>query len=172
MKKLLPLILAFGFCAAGYAQTPGQTFLSTLAQYFTSFNTNLTTFQNSKFELSNGPIYQDNVSIADSLIFAVNVKKGGGLYLESETRTAPVANGLVSQTLGAGYGFVKYDTKLSGGINGGYAFDSGRPLLGVYADLRKAITPNTYSGVRIGYQTDFSRTPTTPTILGFVGFVW
>lgn len=175
MKKLiLTLVMAAAFVAGAQAQTsPEQTFFNSVGDYFTSFNTNLLTFQKNKFEVWTGVAYQQNVDVANVLGVDFDVKKGGGFYVEGTMANAGIAGTVLNLAGGGGYSIVKYDTRLSFGVNGGYDFQIKQPIVEIYGDVRKSLTENTFAGLRLSYETSFSgASPHAPLVLGLVGFTF
>ena len=176
MKRLLSIVLlALLLPLAAYCQITTnipQSFYQTAFSYFTTFNTNLTTFQNDRADLWTGPVYKSGLNFADDLGLDILFKKGGGFYAEGVMRNAGVAGTIVSMRGGIGYAITKYDTRLSGGINGGYDLDANKGTAEVYADLKKSLTENTFAGLRIGYETYFERSKSRDlSIMASIGFV-
>jgi len=177
MKKLFLSLALAATTLAGYSQTnPVSTFFNTTMNYFTSFNTNLSgTFGTGKrVDVWTGGAYQSGVNFGDDLGIDFSFSSGGGgIYAEEVTRNASIAGTIVNQRAGLGYAYVHIDTKLSIGVNGGYDFNARKPLAEVYGDVRKALTDNTFSGLRLAYQDDFSnKSPGAPVVTVFVGFTF
>ncbi len=146
------------------------TFFDSVGDYFTSFNTNSTTFSAENAEVWASADYQSGLNFAAG--FGVQYELPANVTLESYTRNAGVAGTIVSENIGAGYVlFKKYDTKIVAGVDGGWRWDLERPDLEVYLDARKALTANTFAGVRISYENDFSaQSPGAPIIGIITGF--
>jgi hypothetical protein len=160
--------------ATNAAPTP-QSFFTTVAGYFTAFNTNLTTFtdtNNFHGTVWAGADYQSGVNIASSL--GVEYPFYKGLTFVSVTRNADVAGTILSQQGDLAIAITHYDAQLSLGAGLGYCFANVgglRPGLygSVFAEAKKALTDNTFAGLRL--EDDFSgKTPNIPVLSVFVGF--
>lgn len=171
MKKLLLLLAISASALVGNAQTnPQQTFFKSFVEYFTQFDTNSTTFKTDRVDVYTG-VVQDSAVTADSLIVDLNFSKGGGFYGEGEVRNATIAGVIVEANVGGGYSIVHYDAKFSLGVNGGYDFRQGDPVIIFYADIKKALTENTFAGLRLGYESNFREAvPKAPTLWITGGF--
>jgi hypothetical protein len=146
-----------------------QSFFTTVAGYFTTFNTNLATFtdtNNFHGTVWAGADYQSGVGVEYPFY--------KGLTLVSVTRNADVAGTILSQQGDLAITITHYDTQLSLGAGLGYCFANAgdlRPGLfgSVFAEAKKALTDNTFAGVRL--EDDFSgKTPSIPVVSIFAGF--
>jgi hypothetical protein len=144
--------------------TPGG-FLSSVQNYFTTMDTNSTTFVNRNFDLWTGAEYVQGVNTASSL--GLEYKISGSFSFESVTRNAGIAGIILSQQGGFGYSLTRYDTKLTGYIDGGYDFNGKRPYAEVGARIKKAATKNTYFGIGISTRYPGGRTPSVGLFTGF-----
>ncbi len=151
MKKTLAVLAVALACFASRAQvstnTPQGTFFGSVSQYFTSFDTNSTTFKSNSFDLWAGADYQNNLNFANSI--GVEWQAVNLLSLESVTRNAGIAGTILSQQVGFGLNKVVYDTKLTGFVDGAYDFQLGRPFLTTGLRVKKALTVHTFAGIGI-----------------------
>ncbi len=178
--KTTPLIItalataAFSAHAQPITNTVPATmpnFFNSVAQYFTSSNTNYDL--HSTAEITLGAAYQAGVNFGSD--FGVRYKfdlgTNTGVCLESVTHNAGVAGIIVSEQAGAGVYYIRHDLELSAGVDAGYRFDVRHPALTLYADVRKSLTENTYAGLRLGYESDFSSaSPGAPVVTIETGF--
>ena len=170
-------------CSAVRAQVPNLltnapsgSFFGSVGNYLTGSNPNLPI--RGKAEITLGMAYQAGVNIASD--FGIKYKFTGtnsGFYAESVTRNAGVAGVIVSEEAGGGYYIIPAttpDIELSGGLLGGYRFDTGSPAIAAYLDVRKSLTVNTYAGVRIGYEWDSTKqtAQAAPVISAETGFTF
>ena len=181
---LLLTTLALASASASHAQpitnTLGQTgtipttmpgFFNSVAQYFTSINTNYDF--HSTAEITLGAAYQSGINFGSDLGLRYKYDLGTnmGVCFESVTRNAGVNGIIVSEQAGVGVYYIQHDLELSAGLDAGYRFDANQPALTFYADVRKLLTENTYAGLRLGYETDFSSaSPGAPVITIETGF--
>ncbi|HVU07649.1 MAG TPA: hypothetical protein VHG89_03800 [Verrucomicrobiae bacterium] len=165
-------------CVAGKAQAqtetnlpPQTSFFGSVENYFTSFDTNSTTFTSERGEVWTGVVYQNGLNFADDL--GVDYNLGAkGIYAEGIFRNAGIAGTIVGAQAGLGYSIVHFDTKLSVGVDGGYDFNRDNPCATFYVDARKALTENTFAGLRLGWEAQFSHSPVsrTPELSVIIGF--
>jgi len=128
------------------------SFLTSVQNYFTSFNTNSTTFQKDRVELWSGM----DQGTALSAVLGVTVVLPKSFFAEAVFENATVAGALESGAVGGGYSYVLYDLKVSGGVDGGYRFDARTAYVEPFIDARKALTAHTFAGTRLYYQQGFS----------------
>ena len=171
-------VFAMGCFTQAGAQTttpPSATdtfsFLSSVQTYFTSFNTNLTMFQTERGELWTA-IDQNPNNLA--AILGITYDLGKSWNAEAVMRNASVAGTIVSAQVGPSYAIVHFDTKLAVGVDGGCRFDNGNVAFAeFYLDARKALTANTFAGVRLYYDQEFSGNNTaahSPGVMIITGF--
>ncbi len=158
---------------------PGS-FMGSVGLYFSSSNPSLPI--KGSAEVSLGMAYQAGVNIASD--FGIRYKFGAsttngssGFFAESVTRNAGVAGVIVSEELGGGYYIIPASTpdiELSGGVLGGYRFDTEAGAATIYADVRKSLTPNTFAGVRLAYEWDsiHATAQATPVLTAETGFTF
>ncbi len=169
-----------GFAIGANAQdnpppTPPPTpvsFFQSVGSYFTSNDTNLD-LSTGKAELWTGMAYQSGVNFAADLGIRYKLSKPGaasGVALESVTRNAGIAGTIVSQNIGVAYCIYNHAIELSGGLDVGYRFDEYKPDLSVFLDARKALTVNTFAGLRLAVESDFRHQPLAPVFSVLVGF--
>ncbi len=139
--------------APGNVPSAPESFFGTVQTYFTTFNTNSTTFQTEKAEIWTGVDSGNDVLAA---LFGVTVPIGSHFAVEGVMENADVAGTVLSMAGGAGYRAVLYDTELVAGLDVGYRLDQSEGFVEPFVDVRKALTPNTFAGVRLYYQQEFS----------------
>lgn len=179
IAALLTLVLLIGLVAVHAQDTNNvppatpQSFFGTVQQYFTSANTNFDLSQG-KAELWTSMAYQSGLNFAADLGLRYRLSKPGaasGFAVESVTRNASIAGTIVSQQVGVSYCLYNHDIEISGGIDGGYDFQKSSGLFTVFLDARKALTENTFAGLRLGYETDLKNAKAEPPVLSvIVGF--
>ena len=179
-KQLFPILcglavaVIFG-CQPAHAQlattNPPTSFFASVGSYLTSSDTNLPA--QSTAELRLGMEYQGGVNIASTV--GLRYKFGGtntsGFFAEETTENGGVGGIIISQTVGGGYYIDRADIELSAGIYGGYRFDTSNGDVGGFVEALKMMTPNTFSGARLGV--DYSGNATAsrvPTFELFTGF--
>jgi hypothetical protein len=178
MKTKLSSLIAVGLCLIGLAasaQTNGPTgtvpantgtFLNTVQDYFTSFNTNLDgTFGLSKASLWTGvdSIQGGAVPLANELGVSYSLYKS--LSAENVIRNSGVAGTLVSDQLGFGFNVIVHDARLTLYADGGYDIAASNTVnakgktvhpdrlfgeVGIRA--AKALTEHTYGWIGVGAQ--------------------
>jgi hypothetical protein len=165
--------------AAATGNPTVSTWLQSAEAYFTSFNTNSTTFESHNLRVFTGPDYQSQINV-DAAVGAqyrvwnsesatINVAATGlGLGLESVVRNAGIAGTLDSAQAGAGLMVDKYDVEISAWVDGGYSPYKDSAFAAGAAQVSKAATANTFVGVRLETQF-FSKTPGQPLVGVFVG---
>lgn len=181
MKNKLFTILAFvSISLAARAQVSTNAmppmdssgFIHSVGGYFSSFNPDLPF--TGVGEIAIGMAYQSGVNIASDLDLRFDVynigTNGLGIFAESVTRNAGVAGVIVSEQAGGGILYRHIDTELSAGVLGGYRFDTGGPAVTIYADVRKMMTENTYSGLRLAAEIDGRAQNNSPVITAYTGF--
>lgn len=152
MKKFLTITLLAASTFVGYSQTNTPGFFSSVENYFTSFNTNLTTFSSEKLEVWAGADYQQNYNVSSSL--GLEYKPFNNIIkLESVTRNAGIAGTILSQQAGVGVAMSLHDVEFGAYVDGGYQFDKKAPFIALSAEVKKALTENTYAGLRL--ESDF-----------------
>lgn len=148
---------------------PQTTFFGSVTSYFATFNTNLNTFANAKAQVWAGVDYVDGLNATSSLGIEVDLWKG--VSIESVTRNAGIANTIVSQQIGVGYGVTLYDTKITAYLDGGYDFNRTGPYAAIGARVKKALTDHTFAGVGLETQI-FGKRPSSPILSLFAGFTF
>ena len=170
------LLLACG-ATATQAQTTNATpptpdsFVKTVENYFTSFDTNLDlTFgaTNYRGSVIVGADYVQSVNISSSLGISYDI--GKGFSAESTTRNAGIAGVILSQQAGIGYNLVIHDLKITGFIEPGYDFNSRQVYGAIGARLSKALTTHTFAG--IGLEEHIGSRVSTPILSVFTGFTF
>lgn len=181
LKLMLMLALALCLvCWPAGAQTttnsPQQNFFQTTMSYFSSFNTNLTTFRSDFVNVELGTASINNENMTEELALTVSPFKFGvdtntgyaSFDLNYIGRNATIAGTLVQQEGGIGLSKSYYDVKGSVYVDGGYDFTKKQWYPAIGFRVRKALTPNTYAGV--GLEEAFRSGNTAPTLSIFAGF--
>jgi hypothetical protein len=152
-----------------------QQFYTTAFDYFTSFNTNLLTFQTNYHGCAwAGADYQSGVNVASSLGLEYGLYKS--VSVASVTRNAAIAGTILSEEVAFGLNYTVYDTQLTGGAGIGDNFGTvGSTRSGFYgvifAEAKKALSANTFAGARIEAEIQgASKATTIPVFTVFVGF--
>jgi hypothetical protein len=152
-----------------------QQFYTMAFQYFTSFDTNLLTFQTNYHGCAwAGADYQSGVNVASSLGLEYGVYKSA--VVESVTRNAAIAGTILSQQIDLGLSYTLFDTQLTGGAGLDYNFaNAGSTRQGVnavlFAEVKKAMTQSTFAGLRLETDIPFRKAAApTPVLSVFVGF--
>ena len=152
-----------------------QTFFGTVGNYLTTSNPNLPI--RGQAEVALGLAYQSGVNIASdfSARYKLSVTTNSGAIFESVTRNAGINGVIVSEQAGLGYYYrpaASPDIELSAGLLGGYRFDTRSAAFTAYLDVRKSLTPNTFAGLRIGFEHDGSGSPNAPVLTAYTGFTF
>lgn len=133
-----------------------QSFLSTVEGYFTSFNTNLATFStNAPYESWAGVAYQAGLRLGANLAVEAKPFSGApGLMLGSVSLLADTVGTIAQQEVDVGWSIVHYDVEVTLGAAGMYTFQNGYDAYGkglnggIFVEAKKALTANTFAGVR------------------------
>lgn len=175
---ILSLVSALGLSAPAQTNTPpappenSGTFFSSVADYFSSFNTNLDDpVSASRGSLWTGAdsIQGGKVSLANSLGLSYNVYQPSNAPVrfgfESVTRNSGVAGTLVSEQVGPRLSFIVHDTTITGYADPLYDFDpdthvnakgktitDGAFKVEIGLRLQKQLTTHTFAGTGIGAQ--------------------
>jgi hypothetical protein len=156
MKKLLVLGTLILTCVSTRAQTNSvPSFFTTAQNYFTSFNTNLLTFQDGydHVDISTGTENWNNTQLlavfhVDAHLFSVatNQSLRGVVTFYNDT----TLGSLSKADAGAAYAYTLYDTKTTLSLNGGYDWDGKKGYVRPDLDFDKAMTQRTFLGVNLG----------------------
>lgn len=175
MKKTIAILTVALTAVLGQAQTvpisPQQSFFDTVTQYFSSMNSNLTTFtlgNHAELSLGFDTVGQDRLAAS----FLVEVPVWKAFSIEGNVRNATVLGDVVTAQGGIGYSVVKYDTKLTAFVDGGYRWDTKQSFVAPGVRVKKALTQNTYAGVGIElpFYVNGSNERIVPTYSIFTGF--
>lgn len=168
MKKVIIAVLCVSSCLCTIAQpitnaptvpAPGSL-PQTILNYFTSFDTNATTFTSNRVDLWTGA---DSVQGAVSPLVQelglsydlVTVSSKARLGIEAIERNTGLAGNLDSVQGGLDLSIIVWDTKLTLYGNGGYYFDPGE-VQRIYGEVgfraKKAVGQHFYMGVGTGIQ--------------------
>lgn len=154
-------------------QAQTTNFFDSFAGYFTSFNTNLLTFQqNDRVDFRLGTANVNNQNMRATFGASVNVWKG--LAIEADVHNASALGTIVAYEAGAGWSFVKWDTKLTAYLHVGYDVDAASAYVAPGLRVQKALTDHTFAGIGISLDEKFKNRAnrTGPTIGIFTGFVF
>lgn len=176
MKKL---IVVASICACAIINSHSQTsitnvpsFFNTAASYFTSFNTNLLTFQDGydHFDVDLGTENYNNANL--DAIFSGRGQIGTTHVWGLATFYNDSVFGNIERVdSGIGYGFTLYDVKVTPAINVGYDFGLKGGYVRPSLDLRKAMTAHTYAGIGIDLPIRWAgQQNNTPGLMVFTGF--
>ncbi len=177
MKKLILIAIAVvGLAGLGeqsaqaQTNTPSGSFLGTVQDYFTSFNTNYdATFGAERVTLWTGvdSIQGGATPLANQLGFAYDVYSSTGanglkttaVQLENVLRNSGVAGTVVSEQAGLGLSIIVHDVKLTAYADFGYDLQATKDKLYGEVGLRafKALTEHTFAGVGIAAQVPANR---------------
>lgn len=157
----------------GIPSTP-QSFVTSTIQYFTMHNQDTNINFGSKIELWTGTAYQSGINFADDVGVRFKLHPASsGFAFEGDIRNAGIAGTIVSAAAGGAYILYSQDIEWSAGANVGYRFQNNSPLGIVYADVRKMLTQNTFSGLRIAFEGTIKKDATVdrkiPTITVILG---
>lgn len=170
MKKITLAILLFAAVAVNAQTNSAPSFFGSVQNYFTSFDTNSTTFLADNVDIWAGADTVDSSTTRASLGIAAMVYQHK-LSIESITRSGAVGGTVVSQQFGVGYNITHFDTRFTGYIHAGYSLDSKRAYAAPGLRVMKALTANTYAGMSLELPFYFKRgAGVTPTISVFTGF--
>lgn len=164
----LASMLAMPLLAHAQTNTP-QNFFQSVQGYFTSFDTNSTTFLTDKIDISLGTATIENAQLAADFLAEFQVKNP--LSLEIDIRNTTVAGTVLSYAGGLGYNITHFDTRITGYIDGGYKTDTKSAYFAPGIRVKKALTANTYAGIGIELPINLSgNRPITPTYVISAGF--
>jgi len=188
MKKILPSLCAVAALAIApvNAQTTNavgaQTFFNSVAQYFSGFDTNATTFQADTVDVWAGADTVNNQNLAAAFGLEILPFRSSSnsflarLSVESVTRNATVAGVILSEQAGVGFNFTRFDTRVTAYFDAGYRFDSRQACVAAGLRAKKALTENTYAGVGLelpvylNHARGQSAGAPSPTLSVFTGF--
>ena len=179
MKKLIALLaIAASLSLAAQAQTttanPGTTFVNSVENYFTSFNTNYT-FTGVSLELSSGYKQVAGVNAASELYAQYDL---GSFDIAGNFQFSGVGSAINAAELGVGYAFIShYDTKVEASLLGGYDATKnngqGSAVIEPRISLKKKLTTNTYAETAISLPVYFiGKVNTVPSFYIGVGFTY
>jgi hypothetical protein len=168
-----PLSTAFAQTNAPAPAPTPQSFLTSAESYVTGFNTNLDTFStNCPLELWTGGAYQSGLNLGAQVgLEAKPFSQWPGLTLGSVSTMAGIGGTFASQEADAGYSIVHYDVEFSAGLGGVYDFQTSGARGAVYAEIKKALTQNTFAGLRLEGLFGGS-TSSQPVVSIFAGFTF
>lgn len=154
--------------------TSPQSFVDSSILYFTGHNPDTNINFSSKVELWTGTAYQSGINFADDVgvRFKLN-PAASGFAFEGDIRNAGIAGTIVSAVAGGAYVVYSQDIEWSVGADVGYRFQNNSPLGVVYADVRKMLTLNTFSGLRLAFEGTIKKDPSVdrkiPTVTVILG---
>jgi hypothetical protein len=192
IKKAILLcgLLSLINCQSSIAQTnapspatnapPGtaQSFLQSVEGYVSSFDTNLWTFRtNGNYKIWTGIEYQQSINEGAALgVEAEPFSKVPWLMLGDKTVFAGTVGTAVSEELNVGWNKVYIDTEFTAGLCGADVFHpvNGYPAGlrgGVFVEIKKAMTANTFMGLRLTEEWGKGRGQQPPVTV-FAGFTF
>lgn len=142
-------------------------FPTQVAAYFTSIDTNSTTFhKTNELDLWTG-IDTGNKS---ATVIGADYYFSKGWTADAAFRNSGFTGDFQDAELGVGYSVVYYDIKFAAYADGGYSVIERQPFGAIIGEINKAMTPNTYSGFRLELRFINGQTVVTPTLK--VGFTF
>lgn len=178
--KLISIVLALASFTA-VAQTNIQTtFFQSVSSYFTSFDTNSTTFK-TPVDIWTADNYRSGVNSSAELGASYDLwhpSTNTAIAPEFVFRNAGIAGTVVGEQGGVDFSIIHYDAKLSAYLDLGYSQFDSRGYIEVGIRAKKALSQNTYAGIGLGLQQLFGRsraqgvntTALLPTVSVFAGF--
>jgi hypothetical protein len=174
-SKYLFLIITLGvicFCAAARAQTntAAGTIFSSIASYFTSFNTNYT-WAGVTIEADSGYAQVTGVNASSKLNVQYDI---GNFDVGTSLQFSGVGSAINAWEGQVGYAVVNhYDTKVDVLLRGGYDDTTRGGVIEPGISLKKKLSENTYAETAITFPIYTAGTFTrTPTIYIGVGFTF
>lgn len=140
--------------AAAQAPTP-QTFIQSVEGYFSSFDTNSQTFgTNAPYQMWTGVAYQNGINLGAQVGIEGNpFSKWPAFTIGSVSTLAATVGTIAQEEFDFGYSIVHYDVRLTLGAGAVDTFHGGTGPSGikgsVYASVEKALSANTFAGVRV-----------------------
>jgi hypothetical protein len=195
MKKLkyISFLLLAVFCFSASAQTSTvfnstnepiasappdsiPSFFSSIGNYFGHYNTNPTNaiqFASARMTLWTGADYQQGVNVDSVAGVEFRPFTNYPVSIASVTRNAAIAGTVDSEQFDVQYDINHYDTQLSLGVGGGENFLNKTPFVSVYVEVKKALTANTFAGIRAEEDVNISgsgrNVPLVAAIVGIKG---
>ena len=129
-----------------------DTFLTTVQKYFTSFDTNSTTFKKAnEIDVMVSADTKDGVTSAG---LGLNYSLWSFVGVEGIVRNAGIGGVVVSAQGGVSVSRVIYDVKASFYVDGGYSFQLSTPYVESGVRVFKALSSNTAAGIGTYLQAD------------------
>ena len=129
-----------------------DTFLTTVQKYFTSFDTNSTTFKKAnEIDVMVSADTKDGVTSAG---LGLNYSLWSFVGVEGIVRNAGIGGVVVSAQGGVSVSRVIYDVKASFYVDGGYSFQLSTPYVESGVRVFKALSSNTATGIGTYLQAD------------------
>jgi hypothetical protein len=172
MKFKLFLIVTMLACAGRLAAQTNTvtvpTFFNSVMTYLTSFNTNYT-FQGVTFESDTGYKQVTGVGAASVLDMQYDIDK---FHIATSLQFSGVGSAFNAEEGGAGYDLIQYyDTALEANLLGGYDETVHSGVIDPGLDIKKKMTPNTFTEIGIAlpvyFKEKFNSTPTFKIAAGF-----
>jgi hypothetical protein len=129
-----------------------QSFLTSVGQYFTGFNSNYTMLAAHHIEAWTAAEYSQGENWADDL--GIDYRFDSGIRLETVFQNAGINGTILSAQCGVGYSIVYIDTEFAAGLNVGYRPQQRWEEVTPYLEARKSLTANTWAGLRLSYEID------------------
>jgi hypothetical protein len=156
-RIIAAIAIAVSLTAAAFGQTssnPATSFLGSVGDYFTSFNTNQPIRHADGIQAWTGADYQNGLNFAQEIGVSKawgNVSNAFAFTTEGVVRDAGIGGILVDGNFGPGIAYYHFDTQVSAGVDGGYNFSESKPDVEIYGDVRKSLSANTWAGMRLAY---------------------
>lgn len=169
MKLFLPLLLSLCLASSAIAQTQTNSIPQSIAdvsgsvtKWLTAFDTNSTTFSNTKLDLWTAMNYQKGINTSAEIGISYDVYRP--IAVEAVFHNVGVGGDLLSYAGGVSYNFFKYDVKISGYLDFGNDQRDSRAYIEFGGRIKKALTAHSYTFLGVGLQKEFgSKSVLTPT---------
>jgi hypothetical protein len=142
----IALLAMMAVCSAKAQTNNPATFFNSVESYLTSFNTNYT-FNGVTFEAATGYKQLTGIGAVSVLDVQYDIKRFHVLATGDFTGIGSAFNSLEG---GIGYDLINhYDTTLEANIYGGYDFNVNSAMVEPKIDIKKKMTPNTFTEIGI-----------------------
>ena len=157
-----------------------QSFFTSVEQYFTSFDTNSQTFStNNGFQIWSGVQYQSGVNLGATFAIEAQPFSGAahGLTLGGVATLSDVIGTVAQNEFDIGWSLRHYDVRITAGAAAVYTYQSNGlgekgAAGGIYLEFEKALSANTFGGVRLKEQFGGGQHANQPFLYLFAGFVF
>jgi len=168
IAALLAMMAVCSATAQTNAPATVPSFFTSAELYLTSFNTNYT-FQGVSFEMATGYKQVTGVGAASVLDAQYDI---GRFHIATAAQFSGVGSAINALEGGVGYDLVDYyDTVLEANLLGGYDWNVHSGEVEPKVDIKKKMTPNTYTEIGISmpvyFKQKFNNTPSFYLEAGF-----